>query len=565
VETLQLLIVQPKVSSGTLSSRPKLQSTNLKEGQRPSFFMMNQELKKIEALMNAKRYEEAERLTNKTTMSPSTKYAVLASIALKQENYQRADVLFGKSLALDPGHIVANANYAQMLLSTKKTKQAYEYAKAAYTKDRKNLQYALLYIACLADRDLFKEAIEVLEPFTKQPNPSLKVLLNYATMLRADLRPVDAIEVLEKASLLYPEDPESVKAIADAYSEIDPKIASEAFGKAFEKMPDSIPLKWNSSFVELRLRNFARGWELYEAGLHEKIGKIGRPLPAQVRSFPQITQIEKLDQNKWTFFTAEQGLGDQILFYSCLNELLRDVPKAVLIAEDRMVGILKRSFPNVPVYTYGFAAAMSHQAHRINGVFPIGSLMKYYRNTEQAFLSNLRPYLIPDKKKVENLKEILTKQIGNKKLVGISWRGGFWDRQKRTKSFEFELLSKAFTEKDIQFISLQYGDVKEEKEFARKAGLNVTFIDGIDFKKDIETWFALACACDEVLSVSTALVHFVGAAGRKVNLLIGDYQAPFIWGMEPGPSIAYPNVYIHRKAKEETDEAFFNRISEVVR
>jgi tetratricopeptide (TPR) repeat protein len=525
---------------------------------------MNQDLKKIEALMNARRYEEAEKLTNKTPMNAATKYAVLASIALKQENYQRADVLFGKSLAMDPAHSVANANYAQMLLSTKKAKQAYDYAKAAYSKEKKNLQYAFLYIACLADRDMFKEAIEVLEPFTKQPNPSLKVLLNYATMLRADLRPMEAIEVLEKASLLYPDDPESTKAIADAYSEIDPKVASEAFEKAFEKMPDSIPLKWNSSFVELRLRNFEKGWELYEAGLHEKIGKIGRPLPAQVRSFPQITTLEALDQEKWTFLTAEQGLGDQILFYSCLTEVISEVKKVALIAEDRMVGILKRSFPAVDVYTYGFAAAMSHQGHRINGVFPIGSLMKYYRNSEQAFTSNLRPYLFPDEKKVENLRQILRKQIGEKKLVGISWRGGYWDRQKRTKSFEFEMMSKAFTRKDIQFISLQYGDVKEEREYARKAGLNVTFIDGIDYKKDIETWFALACACDEVLSVSTALVHFAGAAGRKVNLLIGDYQAPFIWGMHPGPSIAYPNVYIHRKAKQETDEAFFKRISEVV-
>lgn len=525
---------------------------------------MNQELKKIEALMNNKRFDEAEQLTNRSSLNTATKYAVMASIALKRENYQRADVLFGKSLAIDPKHPVANANYAQLLLQTKKPKQAYEYAKQAYEREKGNLQYAFLYIACLADRDSFKEAIEVLEPFSRLPNPSLKVLLNYATMLRADLRPVEAIEVLEKAALLYPEDPESAKAIADAYSEIDPRVASEAFVKAFQKMPDSIPLKWNSSFVELRLQNFNKGWELYEAGLHEKIGKIGRPLPAQVKAFPQVTKIEDLNPEKWTFLTAEQGLGDQILFYSCLPQAFQDMPKVALIAEDRMVPVLKRSFPSVGVYTYGFAAAMSKQRERVNGVFPIGSLMKYYRNSRKAFKDNLRPYLFPDESKVANLREILKTQIGNKKLVGVSWRGGYWDRQKRTKSFEFEVMSKAFNRENVQFISLQYGDVSEERAFAKRESLPVTFIDGIDFKKDIDTWFALACACDEVLSVSTALVHFVGAAGRKVNLLIGDYQAPFIWGVESGPSIAYPNVYIHRKAKEEAVEEFFCRIGNVL-
>lgn len=522
---------------------------------------MQQELKKIEALMNSKRFDEAEKLTNEAQLSHATRHAVLASIALKKGDHQRADVLFLRSLELEPSHPVANANYAQMLLQTKKPKQAYEYAKTAHQRDKTNLQYALLYISCLADRDEFKEAIEVLEPFTKHPNPQLKVLLNYATMLRADLRPIEAIEVLEKTTKLFPDDPESQKAIADAYSEIDPKIASQAFEKAFEKMPESIPLKWNSSFVELRLRNFKRGWELYEAGLHEKIGKIGRPLPAQVKAFRQVTLLEELDPEKWTLLTAEQGLGDQILFYSCLPEAMRDMPKAALIAEDRMVPILKRSFPSLGVYTYGFAAAMSNQKHRVNGVFPIGSLMKHYRDTTEKFQQGLRPYLFPDQAKVKNLKEILRKQVGEKKIIGVSWRGGYWDRQKRTKSFDFEVMSSAFKREGVQFISLQYGDVAEERAYAKANGLPVTFIDGIDFKKDIDTWFALACACDEILSVSTALVHFAGAAGKKVNLLIGDYQAPFIWGTDSGPSIAYENVYIHRKHKNETIHEFIAKIA----
>jgi len=64
--------------------------------------------------------------------------------------------------------------------------------------------------------------------------------------------------------------------------------------------------------------------------------------------------------------------------------------------------------------------------------------------------------------------------------------------------------------------------------------------------------------------VSTALVHFVGAAGGRVDLLIGDYQAPFIWGLEEGMSLPYAGVNIVRKSKEETVEAFFDRVGEDV-
>jgi ADP-heptose:LPS heptosyltransferase len=228
-----------------------------------------------------------------------------------------------------------------------------------------------------------------------------------------------------------------------------------------------------------------------------------------------------------------------------------------------MVPILKRAFPGIGVYTYGFASSLGKQKSRINGVFPIGSLMKHFRTSTEAFERHRRTYLIPDEQKVLKLRSALRSKIGEKKLIGISWRGGYWDRQKRTKSFDFEVFTKAMsTRGDTQYISLQYGDVAEEKKMAREMGCPVTFIDGMDFKKDIDGWFALACACDSILSVSTALVHLAGAAGKRVNLLLGDYQAPFIWGTEPGKSIAYENVHIHRKEKTETADGFMRRIGE---
>ena len=38
----------------------------------------------------------------------------------------------------------------------------------------------------------------------------------------------------------------------------------------------------------------------------------------------------------------------------------------------------------------------------------------------------------------------------------------------------------------------------------------------LDFKVHIDDWVAIAGACDGIISVSTALVHFAGAIGQKV-------------------------------------------------
>ncbi len=46
---------------------------------------------------------------------------------------------------------------------------------------------------------------------------------------------------------------------------------------------------------------------------------------------------------------GEQGLGDQIMFASCLPDLLAEVAGCVLDCDPRLVGLFRRSFPDVTV------------------------------------------------------------------------------------------------------------------------------------------------------------------------------------------------------------------------
>jgi hypothetical protein len=45
---------------------------------------------------------------------------------------------------------------------------------------------------------------------------------------------------------------------------------------------------------------------------------------------------------------------------------------------------------------------------------------------------------------------------------------------------------------------------------------------------------------------------------------LGEYQAPFIWGVDTGPSIAYANVHIHRKKKDESVVDYMSRVKEIL-
>ena len=62
----------------------------------------------------------------------------------------------------------------------------------------------------------------------------------------------------------------------------------------------------------------------------------------------------------------------------------------------------------------------------------------------------------------------------------------------------------------------------------------------------------------------TALVHFAGACGQKVGIVMPEPQGPWILGIEDTWSIAYPNVAIFRRDREETVRDLVERVAGVI-
>jgi hypothetical protein len=526
---------------------------------------LQEKLAQLESLLAKDDYAGARALVaGHIGLSPADRDAYSGAIEVKAGDQARAEQLLRRAIERDSNHILAKGNLAHLLVQQRKFKLALEPAESANKALPLNRNFAMTYAAVLSELDRHREAHECLAPVADRLKQDLRLQLTYAVLLRADLQPLAALEVLERLRDQHPGNFDVMKAIADAWSEIDPRKASEAFSEAAKLSPENLPLNWNRSFVELRLENFELGWKLYDAGLTDKIGKVGRPLPAIAKSQRLTTEFDELDEGKWSAFIAEQGLGDQVLFYSCMGEALRLRPKSFLIAEERMLPLLRRTFKDVDVFPYSIGRTLQFQSARMNGLFPIGALPKRFWRSSAEIVEKSKPFLLPNEKLVEQYKKILRMKHGNKKLIGLSWRGGFWGRQKRTKSFDLELLEPILKDSPHHYISLQYGDIEAEREYVRRAGLPITFVAGVDFKKDIDAWFSLICACDEVLSVSTAMVHFAGAAGKRVHLILSDHQSPFIWGLNEGPSLPYKSVIRYRPSREEPLEQFVRRVAGAV-
>ena len=516
-------------------------------------------LKTLNQLINSGSLDQAKQMLSRLKIPKEQKFAIQGVICLREGDENVAVNFFERSLALNPVEPTAVSGYSRYLLKHKKRNQAIELTERGYAAHPTNAQIVEVHAAALAEMDRIPEAISTLEPLIQGGSPSTAQIVTFSSLLRSNLEPERALRVLQTNEEKLRDLPIFQKALADCLAEISPEEASEQFQKLGPRATKSS--MWNRSFTELRLGKFSLGWSLYENGLSDEVGRVGRPLPAQVKGLPMVNELDSLDTTKWTLFSTEQGIGDQVLFLSTMKEALVRFPKSAILCEQRMAPILARSFPEIDCYPYAMAHNFEAQVARINGVFPIGSLMKVFRNSTDSFKNTTFPYVKPNEAYVEALGVKLREKYPGQTLVGVSWVGGYWDRQQKTKSVEFKEFGSLLERiPNVRFISLQYGDVSLEKRYAKERGLPVTFIDGIDFKKDIDKWIALIAICDYHISVSTALVHFAGAMGKRVELLLGERQAPFIWGLGEGISLPYPSIKIHRKKLSETLPDFFARI-----
>jgi ADP-heptose:LPS heptosyltransferase len=131
------------------------------------------------------------------------------------------------------------------------------------------------------------------------------------------------------------------------------------------------------------------------------------------------------------------------------------------------------------------------------------------------------------------------------------------------KNFEFLDWLPLF-DKDSLIVNLQYGDTSNEQQMVQSLGLEMLSFNNLNFTQDLDNWLALTAACDSVISVSTSLVHFAGACGQKVAVVMPLKQGHWTLGLNETESIFYPNVRIFRKQEDELDSSLILRASNAI-
>lgn len=344
---------------------------------------------------------------------------------------------------------------------------------------------------------------------------------------------------VETALQLSPLDPDiQCNYIALLMHRGQPEQAIELCDRLLALHPDLHEARLNRALAALKLGRFTEAWPDYEARKHAQGNYIARDFGALEWNGESLS-------GKSILVYAEQGIGDQIMFASCLPDLLQHGGRCIVECAPRLESLFRRSFPAATVYASeaGQAAGWRAQSGVPDFQVAIGTLPRYFR-AHGANFPRHQGYLAADPARIAYWRQRL-ETLGPGFKVGISWRGGAASTRRALRSVALREWLPLLRQQGCRYVSLQYGNVKDE--LAALTGDHAIHVphwqEAID---NYDETAALVCALDLVISVQTAVAHLAGGLGRPAWVMVPT--VPEWRYLQSGDSMPwYPSVRLFRQ------------------
>lgn len=281
--------------------------------------------------------------------------------------------------------------------------------------------------------------------------------------------------------------------------------ALQEYQRAAEIAPDDMTPRWNQAFLFLRQGMLERGWEAHELRLQHD-GQVSIRFP-----YPQWDGSSL--EGKTLLIYAEQGLGDEIMFGSCIPDVINQAKHCVIECAPRLASLYKRSFPTATVVgSPRMEVGWLLDAPKIDVQVAVGSLPRFLRRSLKSFPERTA-YLVADPHRIAHWRSRLA-ALGPGLKVGICWRSGLLSGERHKYYSDLTQWGDVFSVPGVHFVNLQYGECAAELAEAReKFSVPITAFDDIDLREQIDESAALMASLDLVISAATAVSEIAGSQG----------------------------------------------------
>lgn len=288
--------------------------------------------------------------------------------------------------------------------------------------------------------------------------------------------------------------------------------------------PGDSELSYQWGQAEKAVGDLGRGWDLDAARttgprFHRTLG-----LPPRVDG-PDLPQAGLL-------IAAEQGIGDELLFLSCLPDLLADGPTPVVEADPRLHPLLARSFPGLTlidrqVRAEGVGAVYDYTqvvpALGLTSHIPAGDLPVRYRR-DRSRPPTRGGYLRSDPSQVARWRERMAGITAEGPLIGLCWRSMMRSGVRSAYYAELPELLPILRVAGYRFVCLQYDECQDELDALHQDhGIDLWRPADLDQREDLDGVAALISALDGVISTATSVCVLAAAVGCPTVRLAASF------------------------------------------
>lgn len=328
--------------------------------------------------------------------------------------------------------------------------------------------------------------------------------------------------------------------------------AAKIFETALKYHPAALEVRSKSAYLQLAKGDFAAGWQAYPWVYYTDI--------YAERNNMRVVPFPKWEGSALTgkriLLVADQGIGDEVMFASCLTEILDEAGSCIVECDPRLAPLYRRSFPSAelllrqPRDDFYWQRALGN----IDYFLPIVELPRFYRQKAEDF-APADAYLVVDSAKRRAWRQILD-QLPEDVHVGVSWAGGVEPRAIAARTFPLMDWAEIFAVPGVNFIDLQYGDHRDEiADFHAHASGKLHCLEGVDPLQELDDFHALIAALDLVITVDNSTAHFAGAVGTPVWVMLPRH-IDWRWQLSGAGCLWYASAKLYRPRQTgEEDKA----------
>lgn len=397
------------------------------------------------------------------------------------------DVLYYKSL---------------ILIEEKEFKKAFEYVNKCFEINKQYVQGYIVQGIILERQQNFEEAIKYLKKALTIEKNNISALRNLG-MIYSHIGKLDeAISYLDKIINLDPNDHES---------------------------------KYILGQIQLYKKKFKEGWKNYESRWLCKYFKEKKFFSSK----PLLTNLDNLNN---VFLWSEQGIGDQIMYGSMINQFSKLCNKLTVRLDERLIKLFNKKNPDIKFIGKKDMINDAEFDHHMSLV----DLGKFFRLNTNEFKKTKFPYITFEKQLSTKIKNSFEKK--NQFIIGISWTSKNKEMGE-DKSIYLKNLIPILKLKNITFLDLEYENSEKEKQYLfEKIGTKIYRISDIDYFNDILGVSSIINACDLIITCSNINAHLSGALGKKTFLLLPIGKGRLLnWSSINHESVWYPSIKIFQQ------------------